>query len=228
MLAVGIDVAEERKGLDLVALDCERQVVASAGRLSVKEAVNLTIEMSPLLVCIDSPSQWSTSGRSRSSERELARSGMPVFFTPPDPGHHPFYRWIRVGISLYRSLDGSYPVLSSDALHQKSVEVFPAATAKVLAGGARRCGESKTAFRRRVLAANGVETETLPNADRVDAALHADRGSRPGRRLRDGRGSGRGTDPATADGFRLTCGGRPGVLMAIAILAFASVSTASV
>jgi predicted nuclease with RNAse H fold len=173
VLAVGIDVAEGPKGLDLVALDRERQVVASAGRLTVKEAVRLTFEASPLLVCVDSPSQWSTSGRSRSSERELARRGIPVFFTPPDPGDHPFYRWMRVGIALYRSLDGRYPLLRSAELEKTSVEAFPAATARILAGERRPSGESKIAFRRRVLAANGVKTETLPNADRVDAALAA-------------------------------------------------------
>jgi predicted nuclease with RNAse H fold len=173
VLAVGIDVAEERKGLDLVALDLDRQVVASAGRLTVTDAVRLTFELSPVLVCIDSPSQWSTTGRSRSAERELARRGMPVFFTPPDPGDHPFYRWMRVGIELYRSLESRYPLLQSTELEQISVEAFPAATARILAGAKRPSGESKIAFRRRVLAANGVKAELLPNADRVDAALAA-------------------------------------------------------
>ena len=35
--SVGIDVAEERKGLDLVALDADRQVIASLGHATVAE-----------------------------------------------------------------------------------------------------------------------------------------------------------------------------------------------
>jgi hypothetical protein len=54
--SVGIDVAESKRGLDLVGLDRERQVVVSRGRLSVGDVVALTIALQPKVVCIDSPS----------------------------------------------------------------------------------------------------------------------------------------------------------------------------
>jgi predicted nuclease with RNAse H fold len=173
VLAVGIDVAEERKGLDLVALDTDRRVVASAGRLPVDETVALVLELAPVLVCIDCPSGWSRSGRSRPAERELARRGFPSFYTPTDPGEHPFYRWMRVGISLYRKLEPSYPLYRGSELEMKSVEVFPSAVADLLASRRRPKDLSKLRFRREVLCEQHVKMDALPNADRVDAALCA-------------------------------------------------------
>ena len=53
-LAVGVDVAEAAKGLDLVALDGDGDIVESRGRLSVDEAVALILEeLRPAVVAID-------------------------------------------------------------------------------------------------------------------------------------------------------------------------------
>lgn len=173
-MAVGIDVAEARKGLDLVALDANRCIVSSHGRLSVGDAARLVIdEIRPSIVCVDSPPGWAHSGRSRSAERELARLGFSAFPVGADPGDHPFYRWIRVGITLYEAIADFYPRYRQGELRGKAVEVFPNASAQRLAGHRRPAGVTKTAFRRSALASHGVDELNLKNLDRVDAALAA-------------------------------------------------------
>ncbi|MHB8438977.1 MAG: DUF429 domain-containing protein [Acidimicrobiales bacterium] len=172
--AVGIDVAEERKGLDLVALAGDRSIVVSVGRLTPAAVVDLVLnELRPDVVCIDSPSAWSRSGRSREAERELRRLGITAFSTGPDPGDHAFYRWMRVGMALYESLSAAYPLHRGGDLRGTAVEVFPEASAVVLAGRHRDGDESKETFRRAVLAGEGVDERSLPTIDRVDAALAA-------------------------------------------------------
>lgn len=174
MIAVGVDVAEEAKGLDLVALDSARSVVASAGRLRVADVVSLIRdEIDPDLVCIDSPPGWARTGRSRASERALGRLGHRCFYTPQDPGDHPFYRWVRVGIEVFSALSDRYPLYRGGPPAGRAAEVFPHATARVLAGRPRAPGESKVAFRRHALTAAAVGHDALPSGDRVDAALAA-------------------------------------------------------
>lgn len=173
-LAVGVDVAEAAKGLDVVALDEDGTILESRGRLSVGDVVSLVLgELKPALVAIDSPSGWSLTGASRSGERALSRMGIPAFATGPDPGDHPFYRWMRQGFALFAALEEGYPLFRGDDPVGRAAEVYPNASACLLAGRHRRPGETKVAFRRSVLRAEGVNEADLPNADRVDAALAA-------------------------------------------------------
>jgi predicted nuclease with RNAse H fold len=171
--AVGIDVAEPHKGLDLVALAAGRQVVAARRRLSVEEAVSLTLGFRPAVVCIDSPSGWSSSGPSRLAERRLAKLGIQSFRTGRDPGDHPFYRWMRVGFELYRRLAASYPLYRGSDPVGTAAEVFPHATACLLAGGLRPPGTTKQHFRREILDRHGVPAAELSSPDQVDAGLAA-------------------------------------------------------
>lgn len=174
MLAVGVDVAETKKGLDLVALDADRSVVARHRRLTVEELGGLVLDqLRPDIVCIDSPSSWSRSGRSRQSERELARLGLSVFATGPDPGDHPFYRWMRVGFSVFSVVAERYPLFRGDHPSGRAAEVYPNASAVFLAGRGRGRAESKLQFRRQTLRARGVEEARLVGIDQVDAALAA-------------------------------------------------------
>lgn len=173
-VAVGVDVAEERKGLDLVALDHDHRIVASHGRLTVDQtAVLILEELRPAVVCVDSPSGWSISGRSRGAERELARVGITAYATGPDPGDHPFYRWMRVGFSVFSKVAASYPLYRGGAPAGTAAEVFPHASSVFLAGRSRQPDEDKVSFRRHVLRHLGVDAGALPTADRVDAALGA-------------------------------------------------------
>jgi len=174
VIVAGVDVAEERKGLDLVLIDEERRIVGSFGRLTVADVVSLLLgEFHPDLVCVDSPSGWSRSGASRRAERELAAIGISAFATGADPGDHPFYRWMRVGFRLFQELTGPYRLFAGDVLEGRAAEVYPHASAVLLAGRDRAEGETKVAFRRAILRAQGVDEVTLPNGDRVDAALAA-------------------------------------------------------
>ncbi|HJS92901.1 MAG TPA: DUF429 domain-containing protein [Solirubrobacteraceae bacterium] len=171
--AVGIDVAESRKGLDLVALDRARNVVARHSRLAVSEAVSLTLALEPAIVCIDSPSGWSVSGPSRQAERELARIRIQSYRTGPDPGDHPFYRWMRVGFELFERLAPAYPLYRGGDPIQTAAEVFPHATACLLAGRLRERATPKHAFRRQTLRRAGVRSPQLTTPDQIDAALAA-------------------------------------------------------
>jgi predicted nuclease with RNAse H fold len=175
MISVGIDVAEPRKGLDLVALDSARRVTTCRRRLTVEELGRLVLEeLQPDIVCIDSPSGWSKSGRSRQAERDLARIGISAYATGADPGDHSFYRWMRVGFSVFEVLGaGRYPLFRGDDPSGRVAEVFPNASAVLLAGRSRTKDEAKPEFRRQVLRSRGVDDHPLCGMDQVDAALAA-------------------------------------------------------
>lgn len=170
---MGIDVAEPRKGLDLVALDRDRNVLARSRRLSLSAAVSLTLALKPAVVCLDSPSGWATSGRSRLAERELARIGIQSYRTGPDPGDHPFYRWMRVGFELFERLAPAYPLYRGGDPTGHAAEVFPHATACLLAGRLRERAMSKQVFREQTLRRAGVVSHKLRTPDQIDAALAA-------------------------------------------------------
>ena len=172
-VAVGIDVAESRKGLDLVALDREQNVVSRRSRLSVADAVSIALALDPAIVCIDSPSGWSTSGRSRLAERELARIKIQSYRTGRDPGDHPFYRWMRVGFEIFERLAPAYPLYRGGDATRTAAEVFPHATACLLAGRLRDRATPKHTFRRSTLDRAGIANRGLATADQVDAALGA-------------------------------------------------------
>jgi alkylated DNA nucleotide flippase Atl1/predicted nuclease with RNAse H fold len=171
--SVGIDIAEARKGLDLVALDSRRNVLVTRGRLSVNEAIEMTLQLGPSVVCIDSPSSWATSGRSRLAERQLAKIGIQAYRTPSDPGDHAFYGWMRVGFEVFAQLADRFPVYRGGRVSGTAAEIFPHATACLLAGELRSPSVSKEHFRRRALTDHGVSERELRTLDGVDAALGA-------------------------------------------------------
>jgi predicted nuclease with RNAse H fold len=178
-VAVGVDVGEERKGLDLVALDGRRRVVRSAGGLTVSQAATAILdELEPDVVCIDAPSGWAVLGPSRQAERALAGMGIRAFPTPPEPdpelspGLYRWTRWMRSGIALFDAIGSVYRPFRGDDPRGKACEVFPHGSAMVLSGRpAER--KPKLAFRRRVLTSHGIDLAPLPTIDRVDAALAA-------------------------------------------------------
>jgi predicted nuclease with RNAse H fold len=173
VLSIGIDVAEERKGLDVVALGTDRRVERVLSRATVADVVAMTHDLRPDVVCIDSPPTWSADGKSRAGERELRRLGITAFSTPTDPGDHAFYRWMRVGFSIFDAVAVSHPRYRGGPVRGTAAEVFPEATAVLLAGRLRSVDESKRRFRREVLERHGVDTTGLRTIDAVDAALAA-------------------------------------------------------
>jgi predicted nuclease with RNAse H fold len=173
-LAVGVDVALERKGLDLVALDARRTVVASCGRLSLADVARWIAELRPSVVCIDSPPAWAASGSHRAAERALWRMGIGIFGTPGiERAEHRFYAWMRAGFAVFAQIRDTFPLYLGGVVEQSAAEVFPHASAVLLAGRLPCGGESKLRFRRAVIDAQGIAQSALPNIDRVDAALAA-------------------------------------------------------
>ena len=170
---IGVDVAEQRKGLDLVALDDQRRIVERRTKATVDDVTTMVTAVRPEAVCIDSPPAWSLNGNSRCGAQPRVLPGITAFLTPTDPGDHPFYRWMRAGFAIFDAIADAYPRYRSGAVLQTALEVFPEATAVVLAGERRPSAESKVVVRRRVLAAHGVDAGALPSLDAVDAALAA-------------------------------------------------------
>ena len=152
MRALGIDVGV-RKGLDLVLLaDGAGEPAATYRSVPVDSLGPLMEEARPDVVAIDSPPGWASTGRSRGTEREIRVFGIQSYGTPnADRGdHHPFYEWMQVGF-----------------------EVFPHASAVVLAGCLPPRGSRKAAWRASVLRAAGVPVDGLRSPDLIDAALAA-------------------------------------------------------
>jgi predicted nuclease with RNAse H fold len=177
--ALGIDVGV-RKGLDLVLLD-DRSVADTARRVRVEELGRLMGDLDPDIVAIDAPPRWALrNGGSRETEQQIRLVGIQCFGTPSrDRKDHPFYGWMRVGFDVFkvaaRQGFGRYSPPGSP--RHTAIEVFPHASAVVLAGclpprSASR-GRPKYEWRRRVLAACGVDVGDLRSPDQVDSALAA-------------------------------------------------------
>jgi predicted RNase H-like nuclease len=110
------------------------------------------------------------------TERELRRFGIGSYGTPSDPakGEHPFYGWMLVSFRVFEIAAAcGFRRFASGRPAGTAMEVFPHASAVVLAGALPPRGSPKHAFRRDVLRARGVEVDALGSADQVDAALAA-------------------------------------------------------
>lgn len=181
MRSIGIDVGAKRKGLDAVLLD-ESMVPSEARRhAGLEEIAELIRQVRPDVVAIDSPPAWGRSpGGSRLTEREIRRFGIQSFGTPSDlkKANSVFYDWMRAGFEVFEAAAREgFERYGSGPVAGKAIEVFPHASAVVLAGclpprGVTR-GGAKREWRRGVLRAQGVETDDLRSTDQVDAALAA-------------------------------------------------------
>lgn len=174
MRSLGIDVGV-RKGLDLVLLSGERRVLDTHRHVPTDALPALVREAEPDVVAIDAPPDWARSGRSRLTERELRWFGIQCFNTPSDArmAEHPFFAWMTVGFEVYRAIEDRFPRYRSGSVRGTAIEVFPHASAVVLAGCLPPRGVSPHAWRRQVLREHGVDAEALRSADQVDAALAA-------------------------------------------------------
>jgi predicted nuclease with RNAse H fold len=173
--ALGVDVGV-RKGLDLVLLDGSPEPAAAHRRVPLVELGPLIEAAGADVVAIDSPPGWASAGRSRRTEREIRLFGIQSYGTPiADRGNaHPFYEWMRVGFEAFRvAAAAGFPRHRGGPVPGTAIEVFPHASAVVLAGCLPPRGSRKAAWRAAVLRRNGVEVERLRSADQVDAALAA-------------------------------------------------------
>jgi predicted nuclease with RNAse H fold len=174
--ALGVDVAVQGgKGLDLVVLNGSRSVVAIVPKATREDLIRLIRERSPDISAVDAPPRWAASGRSRLTENELARLNIHAFRTPSfEHSSDRHFDWMREGIAVFETLaEGGYPLATGRPYHRRAIEVFPHATATVLAGCLPPVGIRKRAWRERVLRMQGVRTDDLTTMDQLDAALAA-------------------------------------------------------
>jgi predicted RNase H-like nuclease len=173
--ALGIDVGV-RKGLDLVLLNGSREPADTHRGVPLEDVRRLIEKAEADVVAIDSPPGWAGMGGSRRTEREIRHFGIQSYGTPTaDRGtDHPFYEWMRVGFEVFRiaALTG-YPRYRGGPAQGTAIEVFPHASAIVLAGCLPPRGARKAAWRASVLQAGGVNVEGLRSLDQIDAALAA-------------------------------------------------------
>lgn len=173
--ALGIDVSHSR-GLDLVLLDEDRTIIETHRKVRPGELSALILGMSADVVAIDSPPSWGLSGGSRLTERELRAFGIHAYGTPSDPkkADSAFYDWMRVGMKTFEAAEGAgFSRYRNGSARGHAMEVFPHASAVVLAGCLPPKSATKQRWRRQVLKANGVASEELRSLDQVDAALAA-------------------------------------------------------
>ncbi len=172
MRALGIDVGV-RKGLDLVMLGTDRAIIDTHRHARPEDLPRLVEDLGPDVVAIDAPPTWASSGRSRLTERELRWFGIQCFNTPSDErmAEHPFFEWMTVGFAVFEAIEARFPRYRGGKVNGTAIEVFPHASAVVLAGCLPPKGMSPHAWRRLVLHERGVDADSLRSADQVDAAL---------------------------------------------------------
>ncbi|HXF37000.1 MAG TPA: DUF429 domain-containing protein [Actinomycetota bacterium] len=177
MRSLGIDVGDDRKGYDLVLLDEDLLPRARHRGVGTEQLAALLRALRPDVVAIDSPPAWARDGAgSRRTEEEIAALGIRCFRTPPGSvgRDHPFYGWMRNGMRAFAVADREgYPRYRGGDARGTAIEVFPHATAVVLAGCLPPRRVNKRAWRAEVLRMAGVAVKELPSLDQVDAALAA-------------------------------------------------------
>jgi predicted nuclease with RNAse H fold len=173
--ALGVDIGV-RKGLDVVLLDESLALMDARRRIPVDMLAVTVKELEPDVVAIDSPPSWGIGGGSRRTERELRALGIQSYGTPSDPrkGENAFYAWMKVGFDAFEAArSAGFDRFRSGPVKGRAIEVFPHASAVVLAGCLPPHTMPKREWRAQVLRSKGVSVDGLRSADQVDAALAA-------------------------------------------------------
>ena len=172
MRSLGVDVGLS-KGLDLVLLDERREVIAFEARLAHASFRRVVLDWSPDIVAMDSPPRWAPPEGTRETERAVRRLGIQLYATPAEERRSlkGFHDWMIAGMEAFRAMEDLYPLFDGSSAGRHAMEVFPHATAVVLAGCLRPVEDVKHAWRRGVLAQRGVEDARLSSPDLIDAAL---------------------------------------------------------
>lgn len=176
-VVAGIDVGGQRKGFHGVALregQYWKQFASSNPSAMADWCRN---EVRAIAIGIDAPCRWSSTGRARPAERELAKELVNCFATPSREAaeSNPFYAWMRNGAALFAAVEPDYPLFIGQTLPTRGpvcFETFPQAVACALAGE-RVSAKQKSSVRRKLLVKAGIKIDNLKNIDTVDAALCA-------------------------------------------------------
>ncbi|HEY6567991.1 MAG TPA: DUF429 domain-containing protein [Actinomycetota bacterium] len=175
MRSLGVDVGVG-KGLDVVLLDERLVPLQVRSHVRVSDIAVMLGDLRPDVIAIDSPPRWAATGRSRRTERELAALNIQSFNTPSaehGTGNR-FFDWMQVGFEVFaQAAEAGFPAYGAGSPKGKALEVFPHASAVVLAGALPPKGVGKRVWREAVLRARGVRTDELSSQDRIDAALAA-------------------------------------------------------
>jgi predicted RNase H-like nuclease len=174
MQALGVDVSE-RRGLDVVLLAeaSPRPVLVQSG-VTAEGLTALLRQRSPVVVAIDSPPAWASSGHSRAAERCLATLAIQSYRTPPADRATAFHAWMKEGFRAFEAAAAAgYPRYRSGEVAHTALEVFPHATSVFLTASLPPQGQSKSVWRRALLERQGLETSLLTSLDHIDAALAA-------------------------------------------------------
>ena len=168
MRSLGVDVGV-RKGCNAVLLDRRRHVERRERGVTPDQLLTLLEREQPDVIAIDAPSSFAKAGVARTAERELSARGIRLFFTPTQDvaRSNPFYEWMNVGMACFEA------ARAVGYRADRSLEVFPHASAVVIRGTLPPLRSSKARHRRDVLETVGVDTTSLRNLDDVDAALAA-------------------------------------------------------
>jgi len=145
-------------------------------RADTGDLVRVINDWRPDIVAVDSPPRWAATGRSRSTERELHRLNIHALPTPSEEhSSDRRFDWMRAGIEVFRlAAVNGYPAYAGGKLRSGvSIEVFPHASAAILAGCLPPKGITKKRWRQAVLRSEGVTPDGLTSLDLVDAALSA-------------------------------------------------------
>lgn len=175
MIVAGIDVGGSAKGFHAVAL-CGYKFCEKFTSCEAEKVVDWCRRIGVRAVGIDAPCRWSSTGRARKAERDLAAVGIHAFATPSKAKAESsdFYRWMINGAELYRRIIPYYPLFSkiSKATRSVSFETFPQAIACALAKEVVSA-KQKRVVRRALLQELIIDITQLSNIDFVDAALCA-------------------------------------------------------
>lgn len=80
---------------------------------------------------------------------------------------------MRIGFEVFERVSARYPLYRGGSVAGHAAEIFPHASACLLAGRTRPRELPRETFRRAVLSASGLATDQLTTLDQVDAALGA-------------------------------------------------------
>lgn len=187
MIVIGIDVGGTDKGLHAVALQGGKYL----DRASFKTGGDDKTEPPPaerlaawcqrheaLMIAVDAPCRWSTNGRGRPAELEMAQEKIFCFATPQreKAENHPtdLFGWMLEGEKVYQALAPTHPLATAvpQPRQQCCFETYPHAITWHLRGGNAQAPQ-KRQQRRELLAKAGIDLTKLTNIDLVDAALCA-------------------------------------------------------
>lgn len=172
---VGVDVGGPKKGFHAVALR-DGRLVGTCVTSDPGEVVAWCRKLNARSVGVDAPCRWSRTGGARPCERALAAGGLHAFATPSRAvgERHPFYRWMRNGMELFRLLMPHYRLFDGNppAAGRRCCETFPHAVACALAGKILPAAQ-KRRDRPRLLRRAGLALVSLTSIDLIDAALCA-------------------------------------------------------